>query len=57
MFHLKVIFPKISDAKIKETIFGSSQIRQLLDNENLDATIEELELAACHGFKDVCKYF
>ena len=45
----KVTFPKISDAKIKEAIFVGSQIRQLLDNENFEATMDELEQATWHA--------
>ena len=32
-----------------------TQIRQILDNVNFEATIDELEVAACRAFKNVCK--
>ena len=34
-----------------------SQIHHLLDNEDFEATIDELEPAAWHATKDVCKGF
>lgn len=49
------IFPKLSDAKIKDDIFLRPQISQLIDDEDFEATMNELELVAYHTFKDVCK--
>ena len=42
---------------IKEGIFVGSLIHQLLDNEDFEATMDELEKAVLHAFKDVCKGF
>ena len=50
-------FPKISYVKVKEGIFVGPWIRQLLDNEDFEATVNDLEQAAWHAFKDVCKRF
>ena len=33
----------------------SPQIRQLLDINDFEVTMNELELVACHAFRDVCK--
>ena len=55
--YFKVIFPKISDAKFKEGIFIGSHIRQLLDNEDFETTMDELEQAAWYSHKDLCKEF
>ncbi|XP_076037944.1 uncharacterized protein LOC143030832 [Oratosquilla oratoria] len=53
--YLKGIFPKISDAKIKEGIFVGPQIRKLINDEDFEATMDEPELAAWHAIKGVCK--
>ena len=38
-------------------MFVGLQIRKLLDDEDFEATLDELELAVSHAFKDVCKGF
>ena len=55
--YLKEIFYKICDVKIKEGNFVGPQIHHLLDNEDFQVTINELQIAVRHAFKDVCKGF
>ena len=43
--YLKVIFHKPSDVKIKVGIFVGPQVRQILDNENFQSTMNEGELS------------
>ena len=48
--YLKVIFHKISDAKIKEGLFVGPHICRLSDNKDFNATMKEFKLAAWHVF-------
>ena len=45
--YFNVMFPKISDTNIKDGMLEQFQVRQLLDNEDFEATIDELELLIC----------
>ena len=40
------MFPKLSDAKIKEGVFVGPQIRKLILNDMFDKALNETELAA-----------
>ena len=51
------MFPKFSDAKIKEGPFVRPQIRKLILNDMFDNTLNETELAAWKSFKQVCLNF
>jgi hypothetical protein len=48
------IFPRLSDAKIKEGIFVGPQIRELTKDKTFDYILNEVELAAWTAFKGVC---
>lgn len=49
--HLKEMFPKLSDGKLKEGIFVGPQIRKLLHDVIFDSKLTNLELAAWSSFK------
>lgn len=53
--YLKNKFPKISDAKIKEGLFVGPQIRELMQDPDFDATMDDHEIAAWNAFKGVCR--
>ena len=55
--YLKKMFPKISDAKLKEGIFVGPQIRQLMHDAHFEATLTPNELRAWVAFKKVCENF
>lgn len=55
--YLKKMFPKISDAKLKEGIFVGPQIRQLMRDAHFEATLTPNELRAWVAFKKVCENF
>lgn len=46
-------FPRLSDAKFKEGVFDGPQIRSLMADEKLDATMNNTESEAWLAFKDV----
>jgi hypothetical protein len=55
--YLKLKFPVLSDAKIKEGIFVGPQIRELLKDEHIESVLNSLELEAWKSFKNVCEHF
>ncbi len=55
--YLIQIFPKLSDAKIKEGIFVGPQIRQLLKDNQFEQTMDDLQLTAWKAFRAICNEF
>jgi hypothetical protein len=55
--YLKLKFPILSGAKIKEGIFIGPEIRELLNDENFKNVLNSLELEAWKSFKNVCEHF
>jgi hypothetical protein len=55
--YLKLKFPTLSDAKIKEGIFVGPQIRVLLKDEHFESVLYSMELEAWKSFKNVCEHF
>jgi hypothetical protein len=55
--YLKLKFPILSDARIKEGIFVSPQIRELLNDEHFESVLHSLELEAWKSFKNACEHF
>lgn len=49
--YLKKIFPRLSDAKIKEGVFDGPQIRKLLENHLFEDLLSEDEAAAWNSFR------
>ena len=54
---LSQLFPKLSDAKLKEGVFVGPDIRKLIGDASFDATLDKLELRAWNAFKAVCSDF
>lgn len=54
---LKLKFPGLSDAKLKEGIFVGPQIREVIKDDAFDKTLDPTEKAAWFAFKDVCANF
>ncbi|XP_036325477.1 uncharacterized protein LOC118738673 [Rhagoletis pomonella] len=52
--HLETVFPKLSDAKIKEGIFIGPQIRKLMIDENFVEKLNEVEKRAWLSFISLC---
>jgi len=50
-------FPYVSDAKIKEVIFIGPQIRELIQDKQLDEDLNETKRNAWLSFKRICKDF
>ena len=50
-------FPRLSEAKLKESIFIGPQIRDIIKDEYFDKLLEGEEKAACDSFKFVVKVF
>ncbi|UYV84365.1 hypothetical protein LAZ67_X001944 [Cordylochernes scorpioides] len=55
--YLKQKCSSISDAKMKEGIFVGPQIRELLQDENFQNSLNKVEAAVWNSFKNVCKNF
>jgi hypothetical protein len=55
--YLQQKFPRLIEAKIKEGIFVSPQIRKLTKDKTFDSILNEVQLAAWTAFKDVCSNF
>jgi len=55
--HLVSMFPKISSAKLKEGIFVGPQIRQIMQDEGFQKSLDALELDAWNAFKWICENF
>ena len=50
-------FPKLSEAKLKEGIFVGPQIREVFNDREFEASLNDLELEAWKAFKWVCENF
>ena len=55
--YLRVKFPAISDAKLKEEMFDRPQIRTLFEDANFEGSLNETERAAWASFKNVSQNF
>jgi len=55
--YLRNKFPKVSDAKMKEGIFISHQIRELMQDKQFDEDLNETERSAWLLFKKIFKDF
>ena len=55
--HLKQMFPKITEAKLKEGIFVGPQIRKVMQDVIFPTKLTDLERAAWLSFKDLCAGF
>jgi hypothetical protein len=55
--YLRLKFPILSDAKIKEGIFVGPQVRELLKDEHFESVLNSLEMEAWKSFKNVCEHF
>lgn len=55
--YLKQMFPRISDAKLKEGIFVGPQIRQVMKDRDFELQLTSLELQAWRSFKAVSSDF
>ena len=51
------MFPKLSDAKLKASIFTGPQIRCMLESDELETTMSSLEKDAWQAFRHVVKGF
>ena len=54
--YVRIKFPNVSDAKIKEVIFIGPQIRELMHDKQFDEDLNESERKAWLSFKRICKY-
>lgn len=50
-------FPALSEAKIKEGIFVGPDIRQLLNDDQFEQTMDDFQLTAWKAFRTICKDF
>jgi len=50
-------FPNVNDSKIKEGIFIGPQIRELMQDKQLDKDLNETERKTWLSFKRICKDF
>lgn len=50
-------FPSLSDTKIKERVFISPQICEVLKNNKFESVLHREKKAACEAFKLVAKEF
>ena len=50
-------FPALSEAKVKEGIVVGPDIRQLLNDNNFELTMDNFRLAAWKAFRSICKDF
>ncbi|GBN35656.1 hypothetical protein AVEN_190971-1 [Araneus ventricosus] len=55
--YLRLKFPKVSEAKIKEGIFVGPQIRQLMKDPMFESKLTKKEAAARTSFKELAKNF
>lgn len=55
--HLKTLFPRISEAKIKEGIFNGPQIRKLMADSTFETSLSKKEKSAWSAFKDIVHNF
>lgn len=57
MNHLRTVFPRLSEAKIKEGIFVGPQIRKLVNDEVFLECLSEVETEAWSALRDVINGF
>ena len=55
--HLSTVFPGLSAAKLKESIFVGPQIREVLKDTDFEELLNLKELRAWEAFKSVCSVF
>lgn len=55
--YLKATFSKLSDGKLKESIFTDRQLRQLMKNKTFERKLNDGELCAYTSLKVVIKGF
>ena len=55
--HLSTVFPGLSAAKLKESIFVGPQIREVLKDTDFEELLNLKELRAWEAFKSVCSGF
>ena len=55
--HLSPVFPGLSAAKLKESIFVGPQIREVLKDTDFEELLNLKELIAWEAFKSVCSGF
>jgi hypothetical protein len=55
--YLKPIFPRLSDAKLREGIFVGPQIRELIKDEQFEEHLNKVGKAAWQAFKNITKRF
>lgn len=55
--YLRQVFPKISDAKLKEGVFVGPQVRKLFKDTAFESNLNKTELAAWIAFKNLDKGF
>jgi hypothetical protein len=55
--YLKLKFPVLSDARIKEGIFVGPHIRELLKDEHFESVLKFFGAVSLESFKNVCEHF
>ncbi len=55
--YLREMFPKLSDAKMKEGVFVGPQIRKVFKDQNFETSLNKIELSAWQSFKKVAQNF
>lgn len=55
--YLRSMFPRLSEAKIKEGVFIGPQIKAVLKNEEFESKLNKTEKRAWNAFKSVCNNF
>ena len=53
----KKLFPRLSEAKVKEGVFTGPQIRDVLKDSTFPSRLSEVEREAWEAFQDVCSNF
>ena len=55
--HVRAMFPKLSEAKVRGGIFTGPQIQQMLDSKTLEDKMTDLEKDAWQSFRNVVHSF
>lgn len=55
--YLAVLFPRLSQAKLKEGIFVGPQIRKIMADDHFESLLSPFQLAAWKSFKNVVSFF
>jgi hypothetical protein len=55
--YVRIKFPNVSDAKIKEVMFIEPHIRELIQGKQFDEVLNKTERNAWLSFKRICKDF